>query len=245
MPDDITDESKNSPEKETPAIDGNTINQAVTAHLKRFAEKQLPALLEAQLKPLFEKIEAVSKAPPPKEDESGKKVDPEIAALKAKLDEQIAIATASEKARAAAEEKARNDKAFADFKGHLAKTVRPDMLDVVASHLFHIEKRVVVDPETGEATFKGVQTRFGITDEVAFPLKDGVENWAKSESAKPFLPAAGTSNTPKTTRATGIAASSLPQNMNFETASPQQRIQAAAEMEAAMQAALEQRQGHR
>lgn len=210
---------------------GNLVNSAVTAQLRRFAEKQLPSMLESAIKPLTEQLAALKAAPPPPppEEDSKKKVSPEVAALTQQLEDMKAALKNEAESRALAEKKAREDRVFSDFKGHLAKSVRPEMLDVIANHLFHVQKMVEID-DSGSATFKGTRTNYGITEEIAYPLKDGVDNWLKSEDAKPYLPAPGTSNTP-TTRRTVVSNTGLPKDFDLSKATPEQKLQYAEQLE--------------
>lgn len=219
---------------------GNIVNSAVTSQLKRFIKNEFPALLGEALKPVTEQLAAIKAAPPqPQEGGDGDKkpkVDPQVAALTQQIEEMKAKLTREAEQRAAAEKKARDDRAFSEFKGYLAKSVRPEMLDMVASHLFHIEKMIDV-AEDGTATFKGTRTNFGITEEVAYPLKDGVEQWLKGDQAKAFLPAPSTSNTPPHRRQV-ISPSALPKDLDMATATPAQKIQKAEELALQYQQAL-------
>lgn len=216
---------------------GNAINAAVTSHMKRLTEKTLPTMLEGAMKPLLDQIAALKAAPAPTAATDDKtKVSPEVAALTQQLADMKTKLTQEGEQRAAAEKKSRDDRAFSDLKSQLASQVRPEMLNVIASHLFHIEKSVEVD-DTGNAIFKGKQTNYGITEDVAYPMKDGVEQWLKSDAAKPYLPAPGTSSTP-TTQRRHIAAPTFGKDVDISKLNPTQRVQYAEELELQATAAL-------
>lgn len=224
----------------TPDV-GNLVNAAVSAHLRRFTEKQFPSLLAEAFKPFSEQIAALKAPPAPADDDAprGKtaKVDPTVIALQQQLEEFKRQAAESDNKRAVAEKKSRDDRAFSDLKSQLAKSVRPEMLDMVANHLFQIEKMVEVSDD-GTSYFRGTRaTMPGFTEEVNFPLKDGVDNWLKSEAAKPFLPAPGTSNTPNSRRQTAMP-SALPKDFDLANATDAQKVQAASELEQRYAAAL-------
>lgn len=238
MPTETEGVSQTTPDPKTveaPQPDiGNLVNSAVTNQLKRFAEKQLPSLFAEAMKPFQEQIAALKSVPEP--EDKKKVIAPEVVALTQQLEEMKAKLTREAEQRATSEKKAREDRAFNDFKGHLSKSVRPEMLDMVASHLFHIKKLVEVG-EDGTAVFKGTRTQLGMTEEVQYPLKDGVDNYLKSEDAKPYLPAPGVSTTPTSKRPT-VMPSTMPKDFDLSKATPQQKLQAAEELEKTYAAAL-------
>lgn len=218
-------EQSSAPAAQTPDV-AAIVNAAVTSHLKRFTEKQLPSLFESALKPLHEKLQAPQA--PAKEDS---KKSPEYAALEQKLAElQRQNAEAASRV-AAAEKKQREDRAFGELKSTLQGKVNPDFLDVVSSHLFQVQ-RVVDFEEDGTPVFAMKRkTAYGDED-LRLPIRDGVEQWLKSDAAKPFIPAPGTSSaTPKP------KAASASHNTAFdpETATPEERIQHAMSLVAAYQ----------
>lgn len=178
---------------------GNIVNSAVTAHLRRFTEKQLPEVLAGALKPITEKLNAPP--PPPPEDDGRKKSkqqDPELLAMAKKV-EDMEKALASEKERvAAAERKAREERAYSELRGSLEGKVRPELLDMVAKHLFVVEGRVETD-ETGTALFRSTRVPYTGADpeDVRLPLRAGIEDFLKSDSAKPFLPAPASAGAPQ------------------------------------------------
>lgn len=181
---------------------GQIVNAAVTSHLRRFTEKQLPELLNGALKPLAEKIAAV---PPPSdggEEDSTKKKSkqsPEYLAMQQEM-EAMKKALQAEKDRvAAAEKKSREERSYSELRSSLEGKVRPEFLDLVAKHLFVVEGRVETD-ETGSSLFKTTHIPYTGADpeEIRLPLKAGIDQFLKSDTAKPFLPAptSGASSAP-------------------------------------------------
>ena len=171
---------------------GNIVNSAVTNHLKR----HLGSAIEAAIKPLAEKLSAPPPAPPADvEDKKSKKnQDPEFLALQKQI-ESLTKGIAEEKERsAAAEKKARDERAFGDLRASLEGKVRPELLDMLAKHLFFVDKQVDFGDD-GSALFKSTRSLYpgAEPEEYRLPLKAGVEEFLKSEAAKPFLPAPSTS----------------------------------------------------
>lgn len=169
---------------------GNMVNAAVSAHIKRFTEKQLPAILESALKPITEKLAA---PPPPADDEGGKrksKQDPETLALAKQLEDLKKELADRDQKVAAAEKRAREERAFGDLRTSLEGKVRPELLDFVAKHLVAVENRLVFD-ENGTPLFKSQRVPYAGAEpeEINLPLRAGIDEFLKSDSAKPFLPA--------------------------------------------------------
>lgn len=197
MPNDTPGESQEAPKYITAEEVGNIVNSAVTAHLRRFSEKQLPELLTASLKPITDKLAAT---PVKTEDDAetpkgkSKNKDPEVLAMAQKLDELTNTIKERDAQVAATNKKMREDRAFTELRASLEGKVRPELLDMVAKHIFVVEGLVEVD-EQGTPLFKSKQAPYIGADpeEVRLPLKAGVETFLKSESAKPFLPAPSTS----------------------------------------------------
>lgn len=196
MPDEIQggstpapDTNGTTPAKDAPPDVAAMVNQAVTNHLKRFAEKQLPGLFESALKPIHEKLSAAPAITPPVADT---KKSPEYAALEQKLAEFEKRSQADSARAAAAEKKQREDRAFSDLRTQLTGKVLPDFLDVVSSHLFQVQK-VVEFEEDGTPIFATMRKSPYGDEELRLPIKDGVEAWLKSDAARPYLPAPGTS----------------------------------------------------
>lgn len=181
-----------------------TVNAAVTSHLKRTLDKAIAAALEPTLKTINEKLTAPP--PPPPDEEGGKKgkkaEDPETAALRKEIEALKDRARLSDEKAAAVEKKAREDSAYAALLQALDGKVKPEFREFVAKSLFHADKRVHFD-EQGNPLFKSSKVPYAGAEpeDVDLPLKAGVEDWIKSESAKPFLPApspgAGADKLPK------------------------------------------------
>lgn len=171
---------------------GNMVNAAVKAHLQRFTEKQLPTLLEAALKPISEKLAAAP--PPPPVDDEGKskksKQDPETNALAKQIEEMKKELADRDAKVAAAEKRAREERAYTELRGSLEGKVRPELIDMVAKHLMVVDQRVDFD-ESGVALFKSQRVPYAGAEpeELRLPLRAGVEDFLKSDAAKPFLPA--------------------------------------------------------
>lgn len=195
--------------QETPAIKyvtadeiGNIVNSALTARLPRM----LAPALEAALKPLTDKLNAAPPAsPPPADDEDGKKKgkqSPELLAMAQQLEELKKGIVDRDAKVEAAEKKAREERSYNELRGSLEGKVRPELLDMVAKHLFVVEGRVETD-ETGTPLFKSTKVPYTGADpeDVRLPLRAGVEDFLKSDAAKHFLPAptagAGSSPLPK------------------------------------------------
>lgn len=216
-------------------------NAAASSQLKRFAEKQLPAMVHEAIKPLMEQLAALKTPSQTESDPAPKgKVNPEVAALSAQLEELKKKLGEEAQGRAAAEKKAREDRAFAEMKGHLGRFVRPEQLDVLADYLF---KNNVSFGEDGSPVFKGRQkTQYGFDEDVDFPLKDGIEAWTKLETSKAWLPPPSQSTTvaPVARRQVG-APGQLPQNTDFSKMNSQQKAQAASALEAQIASILNER----
>lgn len=237
MPDDPTSQTgtdTNAPGgegTEKPAPDMATIaNQAASAHAKRL-EKQMKEQIAASIaeatKPLLDQLAALSKPTPQggSGDEKNKP-DPVTLALQQEVAELKSKAKDAEIAKAAAEKRARDERAFASFRTELSKHVLPGHLDVLAKHLF--ENSVTVDDE-GNATFKSKVTQYGVTDDVDLPLDVGVNNWAKTEAAKVWIPAPGSpSNTPNSKKPNG---STNLKPFNPDTATDQEKLDHARRLE--------------
>lgn len=197
MPDDEQGESKSAPDTKASDEATNTaINQAITAHLKRFAEKTLPTLLATQLESVLKPIH--DKLAKPVEEEEVKtktvKVTPEMQALQAQLEEFKTKFTHETAARVAAEKKSRDDKAQSELRTHLQPHVKPDLLDILTDHLYR-GKGVVDFEEDGTPIFKSKKADgWGGEEDVRMPLRAGVDQFLKSNEAKPFMPAPGSAS---------------------------------------------------
>ncbi len=195
------DDNKPSPE----AAMGNMVNAAVKQHVARFIKNEFPALIGEALKPILEQVAAVKTVVPSTEEVESKKgkgkQDPEYLALQKQFDDMRNSLAASEKARVDAENKSREDRAYSEVRAGLEGKVRPELLDIVAKNLFYVDKRVVFD-ESGTPLFRGQRAPYigGEPEDVQLPLRSGLDEFMKSEAAKPFLPApvsSGASPLPK------------------------------------------------
>lgn len=157
------------------------INAAVTSHTKRF-ESKVTEMFGNFGKSLDERFAALAPKPPEGEgDDKGKggKVDPEVVKLKQAFEAQTKAFEAEKKARLDAEHRGRTEKAVGQLRAALGKHVRPEAVDVLLK------------------AFKG-DVQFDDQGEPVFPLPDGtgastidaaIDQWAKSDAAKVFLPA--------------------------------------------------------
>lgn len=194
MPPETPDSS--NPDQQQKSVEeqlGNMVNAAVSAHIKRFTEKQLPAILEASLGKALEPIQAKLAAPQtPSDDEGKKKVKetPEMLAMAKQIEDMKRALEEKEQRATAAEKKARDERAYTELRASLEGKVRPELLDVVAENLFHVKKAVDFD-EAGTPLFKSTRSPYAGAEpeEVRLPLRAGVEDFLKSEGAKAFLPA--------------------------------------------------------
>jgi len=193
--------------------DPNTVaNAAAKAHISRFAEKVLPGMLTAAMKPLMDQIAALS-APKTETDETKtkSKTSPELAAVQAQLEDFKAKFAAEATRAAAAEKKSRDDSARASLKDALAPHVRPELLGMLTDNLITI-KGVVEFDDDGTPLFKSKkQDIYGDLEDVRMPLKDGVAQFLKTDEAKAFLPAPGSSGAaPLKGKQTGSRSSGAP-----------------------------------
>ena len=189
MPDEQTPgSSQTPPDAQQNEIDQKiaaTVNAAVTAHLRRFTEKQLPELLGNALKPITDKLNA----PPPADEGKPKKGDPnpELLAMQKKLDEALGTLDTERKQRVEVEQKARSDRAYGEVLSALADKVRPELKDTLVK-VFRSDNRVTWSDD-GQPLFKTDKKNPWDDSEQAMPLADGLADWLKSDAAKPFLPA--------------------------------------------------------
>ncbi len=189
MPNDQDPESPNPEPKYVTADEiGNIVNSALTA---RFPKMLAPAL-DAALKPILDKLSAPAPAPASDDDDGKKKSkqNPEMLAMAKQIEDLTNGIKQRDERVAAAEKKGREDKAFADMRASLEGKVRPELLGMLAENLFHVQKRVEFD-EQGTPLFKTTRIPYigAEPEEQRLPLSSGIEDFLKSESAKPFLPA--------------------------------------------------------
>jgi len=191
-PDDGSQDPSNAPKYVTAEEIGNIVNAAVTSHLKR----SLAGAIDAALKPVVEKLSAVQApvAPPADPEEGGKakkgKQDPEVLAMAKRIEDMEKALATEREATAAAQRQSRDERAFSELMTALDGKVRPEFRDMLAKHLFHLEKRIEVD-ETGRALFKTskVPAWGGEPEDQFLPIADGVTDFLRSDAAKAFLPA--------------------------------------------------------
>lgn len=229
---------------QAPAQDVNQIvNAAVTAHLKRFAEKTLPTLLQGALAPITEQLKTAQAAPKTEEAPAANKPDPQLAAMNAKIAELTKALSDGEAKRVAIETKAREDRAFAELKSNLAGQVRPELVDMLANNLFHMDKLVEIGDD-GAITFKGKRELTpGFVEDVSYPLKAGVEQWLKSEQAKVFLPAPQGSQAPTVSRGRPVVqANQFGKDADTSKMSDDQKLAYADQQAAQLEALLKSRQ---
>ena len=184
---------------------GQTVNAAVTSQLKRLLGPavadaikginwgetlKLDETLDAKLAKILEdNPEPSGGNDPPKPDN---RPDPKLAALEAQIAELKNENKRSADEAKAAKEQARNEKAYADLKGILGNHVRADALEIAASQLAIVQKRLAFD-EQGNALFTVKKAPYaGAADEeVQMTLADGVAHWIKTDEGKFFAPAPG------------------------------------------------------
>jgi hypothetical protein len=167
------------------------LNAAIGSHLGR----ALPKALEPFNKQFGDINETLKKLATPKveptEEEKNRQrqSDPETLALKNQLEELKQANQREREAREKAEATQRDNAAFAHLRSLVAKSVRPELVDVVAKNLFYAEKVITYD-ESGKALFKSRRAQYqgGPEEEVATTLEDGVQQYLKTKEAQVFLP---------------------------------------------------------
>jgi hypothetical protein len=175
---------------------GNIVNAALTARLP----KMLQPAIEAALAPITAKLSAPPPTPPSGDDGDDKKKSkqtPEMAAMAKQIEDLTKGITAEREARAAAEKKQKEDRAYNELRQSLEGKVRPEFVDILAKNLFQVEGRVSFGDD-GAILFKSSKAPYvgAEPEEVQLPLKNGVEDFLKSDAAKHYLPApSGGSNT--------------------------------------------------
>jgi hypothetical protein len=184
--------------KEVTALIGQTVNQALSSKLT----KAVSTAVAAALGPAIDGIKAeFAKAKPgaADDDEGGagngtppkpKKGDPETEALRTELNalkaNQQKIIDDAKKATEAAREK----QALGLLLTELGEvTSSPIVAQTVAKTMLKVDGRIEFDAETGEPSFKHSRPAYagGPPEEVLLTIKDGIQQWAKTEDAKPFL----------------------------------------------------------
>lgn len=166
------------------------VNAAITGHMKRFTEKTLPGLFESALKPIHDKFSASAPVAPTTTVDPKK--NPEYAALEQKMNDWEKKANESAQRAVAAENKQREDRAFNEVRASLSGKVLPEFQAIVASHLFQVQRAVEFEEDGTPVFTMNRKTQFG-DEPVRLPIKDGIEAWLKSDDAKAFIGAPGTS----------------------------------------------------
>jgi hypothetical protein len=180
---------------EQQAAIGAAISGALKSEGKRLVSAAVGEAVKAALGDLKigEQIaaEVAKLKPEPPEPKPGdKKPDPEVAALKAKLEEVTASLNNEAEERQKAVLLARDEKAMATLKSALAPLVRPEALEIAASHLFVAQKRVTFDEQGNPLlTVRKAPYAGQAEEDLPLPLADGVQHWVKSSEGKFFAPA--------------------------------------------------------
>jgi len=175
----------------------NIINSAVTAQLKRALPKALEGVTQTLNEAIKRQIGELK--PPPKDDDDESKdkaknrPDPELIDLRQKYEAMQAKLSEAESKREAAEKKRRDDKAYADLRGLLAKGgVRPDMLEDFSDLLFHARKQVQFDDDDQPMLRVKFSPGKGMPEEEqSLPLESGVTQLLKTPMAGRYLPPPG------------------------------------------------------
>lgn len=211
--DDQENEQTETPVGLTAVEVANIVNSAVTSQMKRY---------EARIAAEFEKkLAAVQAAVAPKEtDEAPKKgKSPEFAALEAQLAQMAKRAEEADAKAAAAEKKARDESGFNALKSSLSGKVNPEYLDVLAEHMFHVRKVVDFD-ENGTPLYKH-------DENTVLPLANGIDQFLKSDAAKPWRPAPTVSKTNPITKQSTAAPPARTSTSGTGTGSDEDKIKRA------------------
>lgn len=123
------------------------------------------------------------------EGDASKKRDPDQVRRDREFEEMKKTLAEERKARLDAEQRGRTEKARAQLQTALAKHARPE---VVSTLLKAMQNDVQFDEQTGEPLFP-------LGDGTTSTIDAAIESWAKSNDAKPFLPApnGGGAGTPR------------------------------------------------
>jgi hypothetical protein len=197
---------------------GQVINAAITSHSKRqkpLAEELKTIDWKGFLSPV---VQELTKPAGEQQQQAPTKPAPEIAAMQAKIQELTTALQQQAEVAKQQTEAARNAKAMADLKTALAPHVRPEALEIAASHLFVAQKRVTFD-ENGNPllTVRRAPFQGAAEEDVPMPLADGIQHWARSSEGKFFSPppsAAGATQNGQGPRRAGnanVGADGLPQ----------------------------------
>lgn len=200
---DAAQASQDSQESNTPAFD---FNRAYTAREKA-SEKKLEKFMADFAASMTSKFEELVKAKPAEPAAQPSAEEAKFNALQAKMSELSQLYEKSEKARADAEHRAREDSAYSSLKqGLLTAKVRPELVDTLADAMFSGRNKRVEFDENGQPLFKvRVSPGRGLSEEdQLLTLEEGIRVYAKSKEAESFiLPPSGAGS--QTTQARRIA----------------------------------------
>jgi hypothetical protein len=174
------------------------IGALVSGALKSEGKRQIAAAVKDAIEGLklgetiAAEVAKLKPEPTPDPKPGDKKPDPEVSALKAKVEELTTKLTTEAAERAKLAEQSRDKDALATLKTALAPHVRPEALEIAASHLFVAQKRVTYDDKGNPVlTVRKPAFAGGDEEDVAMPITDGVQHWIKSAEGKFFAPAPG------------------------------------------------------
>lgn len=169
------------------------LNAAMTSRDKRLMGG-FEKLLTDKLSALNAAREDKPAADPKPAEGAAAKADPEVLKLREQLDKLTRQADEDRKARASVEEKSRRETARAAIrealsaKGITGARARAVIADLEASGAVRFTEDGVPELVVKRARMKG-----GRAEELAFDdIAAGIEDWAKSDDAKEFLPASTT-----------------------------------------------------
>lgn len=214
------------------------VNSAVTSHLKRAAKEQPDVA-----KLVADAVKAAMPTPPPPSDDDDKgkksKVDPETAALRAKLDELEKQYRAETERATKAEQKAREDRALGQVKSALTGKIRGESVEDL-SELLWVRKRIELD-ENGTPFIKVKRaTHPGLPEEEQLmPLADGLDVYLKSKEGAAWLPAQSGATQTAPTQSRGSRFPSTPATTtkyDKEASTDDERVRRAIDQEARLRA---------
>lgn len=173
---------------------GGMIAAALKGEGKRMVAASVKeAITELKLgETIAAEVAKLKPAEPDDKDKDRGKPDPKVSALEAKLQEVTAALKAQADATKAAEEAAKNERAFASLKTALGPHVRPEALEIAARDLFTGQRRVTVD-EQGNVLLRVRRAPYAgaAEEDTDMPLADGVQHWVKTPEGKFFAPVPG------------------------------------------------------
>jgi len=211
MPDtDPNDKAKQDPPPPAAITEedvGRIVNSAVTSQLKRLLPTAISEAigglkLDEQISAALAKIQ-----PPPTDDKdkqkAGSKTDLEkrLEEMALKLEASEASRLAAEKQRIDTEQARKLDAANTALRAALQPKLRPELLEVAASHWGTVQGRLKL-AEDGSPLLRVKRSPYKGAPEQDedLPLADAIPYLLASEEAKAFLPAPGTADPTKGTR---------------------------------------------